>query len=157
MIDANYVDLAFPLTGKLLPLDNGYIPHFSQISRSQSLKALFHLGLTPIRMKQKKQHTVESLILSGFQQSRVTAPKTFFVRNAGQETIPAKLTARWKHLILQKLIPIYTHWCNSSGYRQTFLLRRQWAIETRKNRQQLQQIRNNLGLRTRMRLFLSGK
>ncbi|MGK7948826.1 MAG: hypothetical protein AB4368_08480 [Xenococcaceae cyanobacterium] len=25
MIDANYVDLAFPLTGKLLPLDNGYI------------------------------------------------------------------------------------------------------------------------------------
>ena len=34
-------------------------------------------------MKKKKQHTVESLILSGFQQSRVTAPKTFFVRNAG--------------------------------------------------------------------------
>ncbi|MDJ0578214.1 MAG: hypothetical protein QNJ65_24050 [Xenococcaceae cyanobacterium MO_234.B1] len=74
-----------------------------------------------------------------------------------QETIPAKLTARWKHLILQKLIPIYTHWCNSPWYRQTFLLRRQWAIETRKNRQQLQQIRNNLGLGTRMRSLLSGK
>ena len=41
-------------------------------------------------MKQKKQHTVESLILSGFQQSRVTAPKTFFVRNAGSEKIQAE-------------------------------------------------------------------
>ncbi len=32
MIDTNYVDLAFPLTGKFLPLDNGYII-YSALSR----------------------------------------------------------------------------------------------------------------------------
>ena len=34
-------------------------------------------------MKQKKQHTVETLTQLGFDQTRVIASKTIFVRNAG--------------------------------------------------------------------------
>ena len=48
MIDANYVDLAFPLTGKLLPLDNGYII-YSALSRiCPNLHELKNISIHPI-------------------------------------------------------------------------------------------------------------
>ncbi len=48
MIDANYVDLAFPLTGKLLPLDNGYII-YSALSRiCHNLHELKNISIHPI-------------------------------------------------------------------------------------------------------------
>ena len=48
MIDASYVDLAFPLTGKLLPLDNGYII-YSALSRiCPNLHELKNISIHPI-------------------------------------------------------------------------------------------------------------
>ena len=59
------------------------IPHFSQTLRSQGLKALRSKALNPFKREEKKQHTVETLILSGFGYIRVVACKNYFVRNAG--------------------------------------------------------------------------
>ena len=61
-------------------------------------------------MKQKKQHTVESLIESGFQQSRVTAPKTFFVRNAGRAANNPK---RKMALIFRSYLGLSSRWSNA--------------------------------------------
>jgi len=58
-------------------------PHFSQTWRSQSLKALCNKGLTPFKAVRKKQHSVETLIPRGFDQTRLIASIAFFVRNAG--------------------------------------------------------------------------
>jgi hypothetical protein len=49
------------------------IPHFSQTLRSQILKALRSKALNPVKINKKKQHTVETLILSSFGQIRVEA------------------------------------------------------------------------------------
>lgn len=48
MIDANYVDLAFPLTGKLLPLDNGYIIYSALSCICPNLHKLKKIGIHPI-------------------------------------------------------------------------------------------------------------
>ena len=58
-------------------------PHFSQTLRSQWLKALRSKALTPFKREDKKQHTVETLILYGFGYIRVVACQNYFVRNAG--------------------------------------------------------------------------
>ncbi len=48
MIDCSYVDLEFPLTGKLLPLDNGYII-YSALSRiCPNLHELKNISIHPI-------------------------------------------------------------------------------------------------------------
>ncbi len=48
IMDASYVDLAFPLTGKLLPLDNGYII-YSALSRiCPNLHELKNISIHPI-------------------------------------------------------------------------------------------------------------
>ena len=48
MIDAAYVDLAFPLTGKLLPLDNGYIIYSALSRLCPYLHELQDIAIHPI-------------------------------------------------------------------------------------------------------------
>jgi hypothetical protein len=75
-----------------------------------------------------------------------------------KEYSPVIITEYWKNLIVEKLIPAYLYWCNNPLYRQTFLLRRELAINTRPTRKNLQQLRNKLGIRTRIRnLFSLGR
>ena len=68
-----------------------------------------------------------------------------------QETQPEILTERWKQLITKELIPIYERWCASSWYRQAYLRRHQLALLTRIQRKALQNTRNFIAIRTRMR------
>jgi len=75
-------------------------------------------------------------------------------RLRAQETQPAQLVARWRNLITEEIIPEYKAWISSSWYRQSFLQRRQLAIQTREMRKGLQQFRNSLGIRTRVRSLL---
>ncbi|MDJ0632002.1 MAG: type I-MYXAN CRISPR-associated protein Cas6/Cmx6 [Xenococcaceae cyanobacterium MO_188.B29] len=48
MIDASYVDLGFPLTGKLLPLDNGYIIYSALSCICPNLHKLKKISIHPI-------------------------------------------------------------------------------------------------------------
>ena len=48
MIDCSYVDLAFPLTGKLLPLDNGYIIYSALSCICPNLHKLKKISIHPI-------------------------------------------------------------------------------------------------------------
>ena len=48
MIDASYVDLGFPLTGKLLPLDNGYIIYSALSRLCPYLHELQDIAIHPI-------------------------------------------------------------------------------------------------------------
>ncbi len=75
-------------------------------------------------------------------------------RLRAQETQPAQLVARWRSLLTKEIIPEYKAWISSSWYRQSFLQRRQLAIQTREIRKGLQQFRNSLGIRTRVRSLL---
>ena len=72
-------------------------------------------------------------------------------RMRAQEINSTKLTQLWQNLIAEKLIPAYECWCNSPGFRRTFLQRRELAAKTRGQRKQVQQLRNMIGLRTRLR------
>jgi len=71
------------------------------------------------------------------------------------ETSPAQLTKRWQTFLETVAIPAYHHWCVSPNLvRQSFLLRRQLAIQTKDFRRNLQKLRNTLGIRSRLRALM---
>lgn len=71
--------------------------------------------------------------------------------NRANEINSTQITKIWQILITQKIIPAYNNWCNNSLNRQTFLQKRSLATKTREQRKQLQQLRNNFGIRTKLR------
>jgi len=72
-------------------------------------------------------------------------------RMRAAETQPEKLIARWRTFFADVAVPAYERWCNGSEWtRETFLMRRQLAIETQEMRKNLQQVRNRLKLRSRL-------
>jgi hypothetical protein len=72
------------------------------------------------------------------------------------ETNTATLTARWLTLLETTLIPAYEQWCALSKVaQQTFVIRRQLAIKTKQMRKDNQNLRNIMGVRSRMRSLLS--
>lgn len=72
-----------------------------------------------------------------------------------QETQPERIVARWRTLLIDQIIPEYEAWISSRFYRQSFIQRRQLALATRGMRKDLQQIRNSIGVRTRLQALLS--
>jgi hypothetical protein len=73
-----------------------------------------------------------------------------------QETSIEQLTVQWTSFLTEVAMPAYYNWCKASAWgRQSFLVRRSLAIRTRENRKSLQQMRNSIGLRTRVRSLLS--
>lgn len=75
-------------------------------------------------------------------------------KKRAQETHPQQIARRWQQLITEELVPEYEAWISSSWRRLTFIKRRQWAIQTRERRKRLQKLRNQMGLRTRLRSLL---
>jgi hypothetical protein len=75
-----------------------------------------------------------------------------------QETSFEQLTARWASFLTEVAMPAYENWCKAPIWvRQSFLVRRALAIQTRENRKNLQQMRNSIGLRSRMRSLLKAE
>jgi hypothetical protein len=69
-----------------------------------------------------------------------------------KESTPAAMTARWRNLLMDVVVPAYQRWCYSPEiYRQSFLMRRELAIQTRDFRKDLQKMRNTMGFRSRIR------
>ena len=75
-------------------------------------------------------------------------------RNRAAEINSTQITQIWQNLIAKNIIPAYDNWCNNSLNRQTFLHKRSLAVETREQRKQLQQLRNTLGIRSRLRSMI---
>jgi hypothetical protein len=72
-----------------------------------------------------------------------------------QETTPVAMTARWRSLLMNVVVPAYQDWCKASGVvRQSFLMRREGAIQSREFRKGLQKLRNSMGVRSRLRSLL---
>ena len=77
-------------------------------------------------------------------------------RVRAEETKPAKLVAQWRNMLTKTAIPAYERWCSASNWtRQSFLQRRSLAVKTEEMRKEMQQMRNRLGLGTRVRSLLS--
>jgi hypothetical protein len=72
-----------------------------------------------------------------------------------QEINSTQITQIWQNIIAEKLIPAYQTWCNSPGFSRNFLQRREFGAKTREKRKQIQQLRNIVGLRTRLRSLVS--
>ena len=80
--------------------------------------------------------------------------RTKILENARQRAAEiniTKITQIWQNMITSQIIPTYDRWCNNSLSRQIFLQKRFLAKETREQRKQLQQLRNTLGIRTKLR------
>ena len=71
--------------------------------------------------------------------------------NRAAEINSFKITQIWQNVIEKKIISAYIKWCNNSLNRQIFQQKRKLAKDTREKRKQLQQLRNTLGIRTRLR------
>ena len=72
-----------------------------------------------------------------------------------EETTQDQLSDRWINLIQNNLIPSYSRWEQSSSHRANFLRLRRIAIQTREQRKQLQNIRNQLGIRSKIKSLIS--
>lgn len=69
-----------------------------------------------------------------------------------KQTDSASLTDRWQQLIQSELVPAYDRWRNMPAWQQQlFLQRRSLAVKTKEQRKQLQNWRNVLGVRSRLR------
>lgn len=73
-----------------------------------------------------------------------------------QETSVEQLVLRWRTFILESAVPEYKRWSQASNLsRSLFLMRRSLALTTRERRKDLQNIRNQLGLGSRLRALTS--
>ncbi len=70
----------------------------TQNLRSQSLKALFSKRLTLLKSAWKKLHTVETLILLEFDQTRVIGSQNILVRNAGDVVLLEKAKGSFEYI-----------------------------------------------------------
>lgn len=77
-------------------------------------------------------------------------------RIRAEETKPERLVVEWRHFFTKVAVPAYEHWRAASGLtRKIFLLRRDLALEVKNRRKNWQQVRNYLGIRSRMRSIIS--
>ena len=103
---------------------------YIEVATYEELLAALH------KLKQHP-HFRQQMIANGFERAR--------------ETSILRITALWQELIATEIIPAYCHWCKSASYRHLFLHKRELAWHSREQRKQLQQLRNTLGIRTRLR------
>ncbi|MFE1744297.1 hypothetical protein [Coleofasciculus sp. H7-2] len=73
-----------------------------------------------------------------------------------EELQPEKLVERWRTFLTDVAIPAYERWCMASNLTiKIFLTRRELANQTTEMRKSLQQMRNSIGLRSRLRSAFS--
>lgn len=97
--------------------------------------------LAALKLLKDNPELRQNMIENGFKRSK--------------EYSSAVITNNWKNLIEKKLIPAYLYWCDNPLYRQSFLLRRRLAVNTRSTRKNLQQLRNKIGIRSKISNLLS--
>ena len=76
-------------------------------------------------------------------------------RRRAEETALPVAIRKWRDFFERTAAPAYRAWTSAPAWQQRFFLqRRELAVRTRDRRKQLQQLRNRLGLRSRLRSLL---